>query len=306
MAVDEPPINPNQMGWIDDPEQVELIQSTMQYQAFGDTPAGQDISFDQIPEELWGWELYKLATNGQDWPNTNQGQVGSCVSFGTANALRFTMAAEIVEGDPEEVRQPCEEVIYGGSRVEIGGGRLRGDGSIGAWAAQWCVKYGVVPRGVYGDYDLTTYSETRCRNFGGRGIPEILETEAKKFPILEVVKITNFKDACVALASNYGISVCSNRGFRMTRDADGFCSPGGSWAHCMSFIGYRKAGKRPGLFNQNSWGGNAHGGPKVKPNAPSGGFMVDADVADRMLGYGDSWAFKRFKGYPSKYKPAGV
>ena len=38
------------------------------------------------------------------------------------------------------------EVIYGGSRVEIGGGRIRGDGSIGAWAARWVRDYGVVPR----------------------------------------------------------------------------------------------------------------------------------------------------------------
>lgn len=303
MAVDEPPIDPTKMGWVDDPEQVELVQATMPYQSFGDTPAGRDVTFDQIPDELWGWDLYKLATNGMPWPNTNQGSVGSCVSFGTANAIRFTMAAEIVEGDAEEVRQPCEEVIYGGSRVEIGGGRLRGDGSIGAWAAQWCTKYGVVARGVYVEYDLTNYSETRCRNFGSKGIPEALEVEAKKNPILEVVKVTNFKDACIALACGWGISVCSSRGFRMSRDKDGFCTPWGTWQHCMGFIGYIKGGKRPGVFNQNSWGANSHSGPKVKPDAPSGGFMIDADVADRMLGYGDSWAFRLFKGYPSKYKP---
>lgn len=306
MSMEEPPIDPSRMGWVDDPEQVELVQAQMPYQSFGETEAGQAVSFDAIPDELWGWELYKLATHGQPWPNTNQGSVGSCVSFGTANAIRFTMAAEIVEGDPEEVRQPCEEVIYGGSRVEIGGGRLRGDGSIGAWAAQWAVRYGVVARGVYGEYDLTTYSETRCRNFGSKGIPTILEDEAKKNPILEVVKITTFKDACVALASGYGIATCSNRGFRMARDAEGFCSPSGSWAHCEAFISYRKGGKRPGLFLQNSWGPNAHSGPTVKPDAPRGGFMVDADVAERMLAYGDSWAFKLFKGYPSKYKPLGA
>jgi hypothetical protein len=291
------------MGWVDEPAQVEAVVSTLPFQSFGETPAGKHTDLDQIPEQVWGWDLYKLAT-GSQWPVVDQKSVGSCVSFGTANAILYTQCAEVVGGDPEEVLMPCQEVIYGGSRYEVNGGRVpfRGDGSVGAWAAKFVNQWGVLPRGIYGSYDLTTYSETRCRQYGASGVPAELETLAKKNPVQDITLVTSFDDACLALANGMGISVCSNRGFRIRRDSEGFATPSGSWAHCMAFIGYRRTGKRPGLFCVNSWGPNAHTGPTVTPDAPVSGFMVDADVAERMLQAKDSWAFSKFQGFPSKFQ----
>ncbi len=283
-----------QFGWVDDPDAVGEVVSGLEFQAFGATPAAE-IRFADIPESVHGWKIYKNAT-GHDWPEFSQGDIGSCVSFGTTQALLFSMSVERMSGQSEMVLTPCMEAIYGGSRVEVGGGKLRGDGSIGAWAAKWIKEWGIIPQGVVGEYDLSQYQVNRCREWGNKGVPDILEPIAKEHPIADFVPVMTFENACKALASGYGINVCSRQGFEMKRDAEGFCKPEGSWAHSMAFIGYQK-GKRPGLFIVNSWGSKTTTGP-TPGDFPRSGWWVDASVADRMLRAGDSFAYADVKGFP--------
>lgn len=285
-----------EFGWVDDPDAVGEIVSGLELKSFGSTPAA-DIRFADIPDFVHGWETYRQAT-GQAWPEFNQGKIGSCVSFGTTQALLFCMAAEYVSGQRERVVTPCMEAIYGGSRVEVGGGKVKGDGSIGAWAAEWIKRWGIIPQVVVGEYDLTQYRVDRCREWGDKGVPNDLEPEAKEHPIADFVPVTNFENACKALASGYGINVCSRQGFSLVRDAEGFCKPEGTWAHSMAFIGYSK-GKRPGLFVVNSWGFSTTTGP-TPGDSPRSGWWVDASVADRMLRGGDSFAYADVKGFPIK------
>ena len=290
-------MNEYEMGWVDNQEWVEEVVGTLPWRNFGATQAGADTLAD-IPSEVLGWKHYEQLT-GQKWPMLNQGSVGSCVSFGTTQALLYTMSCEIVAGDAETVRIPSMEVIYAGSRVEVGGGRMRGDGSCGAWAADWVRRWGVVPQDVYGDIDLTSYDPARAKRWGNSGCPESLESVAKINPIGATTLVTSFDDACLSLASGYGINVCSSQGFGMTRDSDGYCRTSGSWAHSMAFIGYRKGGKRPGLFVVNSWGGNSTTGP-TPDDAPASGWWVDASVADSMLRGKDSFCYSKFTGFPSR------
>lgn len=285
-----------QFGWVDDPDAVGEVVSELEYQSFGATPAA-DIRFEDIPDHVHGWEVYKSAA-GQDWPEFNQGQIGSCVSFGTTQAILFSMSAERIAGQGERVVTPCMEAIYGGSRVEVGGGKLNGDGSIGAWAAKWIKNWGIIPQDVFGEYDLTKYKVDRCREWGKTGVPDVLEPIAKEHPIADYVPVLTFENACKALASGYGINVCSRQGFSLERDQEGFCKPEGTWAHSMAFIGYRK-GKRPGLFVVNSWGFKTTTGP-TPGDSPKSGWWVDASVADRMLRGGDSFAYADVKGFPIK------
>ena len=53
------------------------------------------------------------------------------------------------------------------------GGRVRGDGSVGAWAARFVSEYGVVERGVVGRHDLRKYDEVLCREFGRLGARDL-------------------------------------------------------------------------------------------------------------------------------------
>ena len=116
-------------GWVDDQEAVTEVVQDLPWSNFGATDAGA-VSFDEIPDHVYGWKEYEEIA-GKPWPIFNQGNVGTCVSFGTSAAMLFTQISEIKRGDHEQPRTPSMEVIYAGSRVEVGGGRIRGDGSVG-------------------------------------------------------------------------------------------------------------------------------------------------------------------------------
>lgn len=301
LSVDEPDPPPRYCGWIPDPHAVRECLKEMGIREFRVTPVESEEPCSDSDEPVYLWETVRQVT-GEILPGRDQGAVGSCVAVATASALEHLQCVQIAAGEKGRYRDVASEVIYGGSRVQIGGGRIRGDGSIGAWAAKWIKDYGVVPRGVYQRYDLRQYNEQLCREFGQRGVPSELIAVARHHPVLEVMRIQSWEEARAVLRRGYPVLVCSDQGFRMERDRDGFCAPRGIWYHAMALIGYRGR-LRPGGFLLNSWGDQAHSGPRVPPHAPPAGFWVDAHVLDRMLRQGDSWAFARFIGFSDSDHP---
>jgi hypothetical protein len=282
-------------GWHKDPAEVSKVQSRLSDPAFLTSICARSSA--EIPSEVFLWKAAEQIL-GQKLPGRNQGQVGSCVSFGTAAAIEHSMLAEIALGDLEEFKELCQEEIYGGSRVEIGGGRLKDDGSIGAWAAEYVNKFGILARGKYGNIDCEKYDETLCRKWGAKGVPPELLPEIKIHPVKTTSLVRDFNEAKKALASGYGIAVCSNQGFNgMDRDSAGFATAKGEWGHCMALIGYQ-TGNRPGGFILNSWGDDAHHGPTGAGDPPLAGFWVDSKIIDRMLAEQDSWAFSCVEGFP--------
>jgi hypothetical protein len=285
-------------GWWDNPAEVSAVVRQLPFASASATDA---CRIGDVPKEVFLWHATKKLT-GKNPETKNQGGVGSCVSFGTNTAVRRTMGVEIaIGGEVEEYTDIVEEVTYGGSRVEVGGGRIRGDGSVGAWAAKFVEDWGVIARGKYGGHDLSRYSESTCRSFGSRGVPDELEPLAKEHPIKEVTAVPTWEDAKRLLASGYGIAICSNQGFSMRRDSEGVCSPSGSWAHCMCLDGYvvLSGGRELGHI-ENSWGPDAHTGPVGAGEPGPGGFWADSKVVGRMLGYGDSWSFAAVQGFPAR------
>jgi hypothetical protein len=293
-TADGPPVA---KGWIDDAEARRPIIETAT--KFGDTPAYRSYQGDE-PDHAYLWEAHRKLT-GLNPPEMDQNPVGSCVAFGTSRAIERTLAGELVSGYTQgEFRHLSEEVIYGGSRVEIGGGRIRGDGSVGAWAAQWAVKWGVVPRGLHGQYDLTRYDTTRCRAWGSDGVPIELEQVAKQFPVKDAALVRSWSEAKRALAQTYGIAICSSQGFTRQRDGNGVCRPSGTWEHCMALDGYHIAGNREYGHIENSWGDKYHVGPTGWGNPNRAGFWAESSVINRMLSQGDSWAFSGTVGFPAR------
>lgn len=286
-------------GWHKDDDEVKAVAATLPVKLFADTPAGRNA--DPLPKAVYLWQAYtKLFARPP--PPQNQGQVGSCVAFGTSRAIEMTLANEIVDGANFDWKPLVEEVIYGGSRVTIGGGRLRGDGSVGIWGAKYVTEYGDLPRGQYPNYDLAKYSESRCRQWGNSGPPAALLLEIKKYPVGATTQVESWQEAKKALAQKYGIAVCSNRGFTMQRDARGVCRPSGNWNHCMALLGYHtdEAGREYGYI-QNSWDEEGtYSGPLGWGEPGGGGFWAESSVIDKMLKQGDSWAFSAVKGFPAK------
>jgi hypothetical protein len=291
-------VQPVGQGWVNDPDEVQAVEATLPEgeRRFRDTPAGKARLGPD--DDVFLWDACRKVT-GDLLPPRNQGGVGSCVAFGTVAAVEHLLCVQIARDGGAEFRPLAQEVIYGGSRVEVGGGRVRGDGSVGAWAAQFVKGWGVIPRGVHQGYDLSTYNEARCRQYGQTGVPDPLEPLAKESPVKGVAKVTTGTEAVQALRQGYPLIVCSDQGFAMQRDADGFARPSGQWMHCMAIVGYQAA-PRKGYFILNSWGATAHTGPVGKGNPSPAGFWADARTVERMLSQGDSWAFSDAKGFPQR------
>jgi hypothetical protein len=290
-------------GWIDDQAEVKAVVATLPIRDFADTDAAKAVTGDG---DVFLWQAAHQVL-GHPLDPRDQLDVGSCVSFGYAAAVDILQLFEIAEqrrlgrGPPREYRPACQEAIYGGSRVEVGGGRLRGDGSVGAWAAKWVQdRGGIVWRAVIGKFDLTKYDTRRCREWGSRGVPDELEEAAKAFKVGSAAKVSSAEDLAKAIRQGYPGAICSNQGFARDRDSEGFARAQGSWAHCMAVLAVR-GGPRPGFFIWNSWGRSYHRGPLGPGSPPEGGFWADWAVVDRMVrGYNDTFVVSSFAGFPAR------
>ena len=272
-------------GWVKNDDEVKAVRATLATPYFSDTDAGKDENVFGLPESVYLWKAQLKAAGGLLGPY-DQNPVGSCVAFGTTYATETSLCVGIAQGDmANEFRSFSREVVYGGSRVQIGKGKIRGDGSVGAWAASFVNEYGNLPRDRYDGYDLREYSPSTCREFGSRGVPASLLPKTKDYPVSGIAQVRNGAEARKALANGYAIAVCS-----------------GIWQHCMAIDGYQ-SGKRPAFHIVNSWGGNYHTGPTGAGEPNSAGFWADESTVERMLQAGDSWAFSGVKGFKKQTLP---
>ncbi len=244
--------------------------------------------------KLWTFARFEL---GHHIPCRHQ-EIGDCVSHGTANALEYSLCAYLAaKGGTGEYRPCYAPYIYGISRVKIGGGRIRGDGSVGAWAAAGVSKYGVLASDESG---VPPYSGSVAKSWGYYGPPEKWIQWASSFKA-EARLVTTWAQAREALRNGYGIAVCSGVGFQNFGERNGRVegSAGPSWAHCMAFTGICEQAGKEALYCQNSWGESAHAPASLYARldrAPPGGFWVKKATAEKMLAQEDSYAYS-FNGF---------
>jgi len=294
------------MGYVPDPEGAEAFVSTLPHPTLAS--AGPDLR--AASEDVM---LYPaLLACSRDWRRGSQGQVGSCVGWGSSLAVDLVAACDIVWRKEAESwkGRTIEASLYGFSRVEARGQKSNtgGDGSTGFHAAKairdfGCLHYGVDYGGVVIEQRNT---EQRDRDWGRNGVPDTLEPFAKERRCSETTLAVDFDEAAAAISNGYPVVVCSGQGFSMSRDADGFCKPGGVWWHCMCFGGVR-FGKRPGLLCFNSWGDSNTVGKHYPEDMPEAvrncSFWVDADVATKMLSGRDSYVYAGYSGFKPTQLP---
>lgn len=267
---------------------------------FDATPAGRAVMGAE--EDVFLWRAIQKAS-GKPPAWVNQGPVGCCVAAANKHVVDVLQAVQIASGKPGEWKPIAVEPSYSLSRVEIGGGRISGDGSVGAWIVKADQDFGVIPMEKIGEHDLSVYSPSRARAWGRSGCPDDLEPKAREHPVKGVALVKSPADVERAIRQGYPILVCSDQGFRMERDSDGKCSPQGIWYHAMAIIGVRVSAGKTLFFVVNSWGDKAHTGPVWPEDMPVEGFWADAAVIDRMVRQGDSHALSDVKGFPARELP---
>lgn len=283
-------------GWVNSPGRVRQVLRDLPHPYFEDVASSlrgtprRDVCF---------WDAEQIVL-GRILPAHNQ-TIGDCVSHGWSRACQDVALLEMAMlGEPSLwLGEVASEPIYAGSRVEVGGGGISGDGSIGAWAAKWVnTMGGILHRVKYGEFDLTTYDGNRARSWGGRreGVPDALAEIARKHKMLNVSLVTSLDAGIDALCNWHPIPICSNVGFTMTRDSYGFCYRQGNWAHCMLARGYMVVkGNKPGVAIQQSWGNSPTGNQRVTLETgreiilPEGVFLIPLETFGQILAQDDSF-----------------
>jgi hypothetical protein len=281
-------------GWLHSPEEVEAVLSTMPRPLFAE--AAPEIEGSGENKTTLLYKAWKDVI-GRYFPYPAQ-TIGCCVGRGFSEGIDLLECVEIAVGKEAEVFTPTShEAVYGMARVDVGGQRgSYEDGAVGAWAAKAVTLIGTVSQDVVGPY-----SDRLAKQWGAEGVPDEVKTRAAQHKVRTSSLVRTYAELEDALANGYPVTVCSDQGFSLQRDQQGFCRPEGRWMHCMVFVGVRT--DRPGALTLQSWGMSVPSGP-LDLDQPPNSFWADRQVVEHMLSMRDSWALSRFAGYPSQVLPA--
>lgn len=250
---------------------------------------------------LWEWEkklLGKSLPADAQWAGQDP---GSCVGRGTYRAIQDTHGTAILEnrivGVPALL---CWETIYAGSRIRIGKGALgRSGGSMGAWAARYVHDFGVLPRGVYGAYDLTKSREDlgTAWSMPGFGTPQPLEQLSAQHRVPSAAFVRDTDELADSLAARFAGTCCSSHAFG-PRDANGESRYAEETAHCEEWCGvYVRMDGSTGFVRRNSHSDATPQGPRVLRydgdmiELPNGGYGITEASAAAAIKTGENWVF---------------
>ncbi len=295
--LDEGNTEPLYCGWLNDPEAKEnFIKTTRrpflseQNQEIRGAGRGKRVLLHKFFESVTGSPLI-----------SHDQEIGDCVSHAFGLGADILTAVRMLWRQKRErfLAKCATEIIYAGSRIEVGRGRIRGDGSMGVWAASFVRDWGILLRMPYlgGEFDFTQYSGSLARKLGRTGVPDILERLCRQHPLRTCSIVRDWAECRDAVASGFPVAMCSDIGFRLKMDDEGYLEESVKpWYHGMLIHGIDD-GRRPGGLIQNSWGPEWVNIPSHL-DQPAGSFWADADIIDKAMKQGDSIALSGYTGYP--------
>ena len=232
---------------------------------------------------------------------------GDCVAAGLAGAIQKLQVLELVmDGQEEEFREVFVPWIYGVSRNQIGGGKLRGDGSTGAWGARAVNEYGVLfcdDVGVpsYGKSNNCTSDDWGHRRNRG----QISGAVYGKFePVafdnkVAVVRATSVDQMIELMDAGYQLTIASYRGFKVT-EYKGFHvyrRAVKDWGHQMHITDLTRD-PFVAFYRRNQWG-DSHAKP-LNGESPGGAWNLAEDVEDELRRGGvEVYGYRNLSGSPS-------
>lgn len=243
--------------------------------------------------------LYKAFkdVNGGNYVQYPRQTIGDCVSHGYGHGHDLLQAVEIVLGNSDaQWKEAGTEALYGLGR-EAGNMLGNQDGCYGSAMSKAMTTMGLLSREMIGPYD-----GQRAKQWGRSGLPSDLKTKAAQYKLGAAPMVRGWDELVASFRALLPVPVCSNQGFTMSRDSEGFCSPQGSWPHCMVFVGVR-FGSRPGACCMQSWGMEVPSGT-LSLDQPPNSFWVDRATVDRMLSVQDSFALSKSAVFERRKAPA--
>ena len=99
-----------------------------------------------------------------------------------------------------------------------------GDGCYGAAAVKAMTSIGEVSREQLGTDG--TYSGDRAKAWGTNGIPADMVAKAAPFKLGSAALVSTWDELVAALGNGYPVTICTDQGFTMDRDPQGFRRPG--------------------------------------------------------------------------------
>ncbi len=281
-------------GWIDAPERHELAG---EFQRFETAAPGLMLAGAPTGDIL----LYKALkeVNGGGYPDYPAQTIGDCVGHGHGhgNDLLQTVESALGGETTQVFQQTSTEFIYATSR-EVAGILGRQDGSYGSAAVKAMTTIGMVSRPMLGN--SPDYDGNRAKQWGYSGAPADLKQKAATLRLGSAAIVRTWDELVAALANGYPVTICSNQGFTLVRDANGFCRPQGTWGHCMMIGGLRF--DIPGACIFQSWGSLTPSGPTAL-DQPSYSFWADRATIERILAQGDSWAISAAPAFETRELP---
>lgn len=245
--------------------------------------------------KLWDATVKVLGRHTDNYPQ----QVGDCVSFGSKNAIEYLICGRIARDGPNtEFDRVSTHYIYGISRVQVGKRQVRGDGSVGAWAATGVRTFGVLS---LDDPGCPPYSGAIARAWGSAGPPDDMIRVAMQRMVKTTAPIRSALECRDAICNGYPVTIASDYGSTDIKPRDGqmVARRNTRWMHQMCVVGYDGSRGPAGRFYVlNSWGAAAH--PAPLGDEPPGGFWVEASDMDYITKQGDSWAYSDFDGFPAQ------
>lgn len=314
-------------GWNRDKTATKQVRDAMGWADF--TVRAPRLKGTGVGKNVFFWTMEQQVLS-KIIPSWDQGQIGSCVAHGWGRSVQDLLLAQIALTGQEMWPgfEVCREAIYAGSRIEIGHSP-GGEGSVGAWAAQWVVLFGILFYTKYGAVDLTGgYDVTRCRQWGDAGLAPDLEAATKLHAVKTAAPVTTPSQAADAIANFYPVAICGEGSRTMKRNPGGWCPKiGNDWPHCQELRGCcvvkggasspwgrdgaaPYSGDVPALVYQNSWAdylGSDNNQVSCADGStatlPQGCYLSTYDETTADLAEGDSFAPSHANGFPAQTIP---